>query len=214
LAFNAFGAWLGFEPKLVVDGVIGFTQSLRIEARQRIFRGGRAPNLDCLLSGPKVVAGIESKLTEPLAPHWPARWSEAYGRATCRALLKGGWRETLDAARSGTYCPAYLDASQLVKHALGLSRQHPDRELHLVYVYWEPDDGDQFDEVWAHRNEVAELLKRVGDASPRLHALSHAELWAQWDTLNDVEWLPHHVSALRRRYAFPLIAEGDVQSQV
>ncbi len=68
LAFNAFGAWLGFETQLVVDGVSGFSDPLRVEARQPIFRGGRAPNLDCLLTGPAAVVGIESKLTEPLAP--------------------------------------------------------------------------------------------------------------------------------------------------
>ena len=211
LAFNAFGVWLGFEPKLMIDGVSGFTDPLRVEARQRIFRGGRAPNLDCLLTGPKVVAGIESKLTEPLAPHRRAPWSEAYGRAICRALLTDGWCEVLDAARCGTYCPRYLDAAQLIKHALGLSKQHPDRELHLVYVYWEPDDGDQFGEVLAHREEIGEFLDRVGDASPRLHALSYAQLWAQWDMLSEVEWLAGHLAALRSRYALTLASHGDVQ---
>ena len=211
LAFNAFGAWLGFEPKLMIDGVTGFTDKLRVEARQRIFRGGRAPNLDCLLTGPKVVVGIESKLTEHLAPHRPTPWSEAYGRATCQALLKDGWREVLDAARLGTYCPTYLDAGQLIKHALGLSNQHPDRELHLVYVYWEPDDGDRFDEVLAHREETKELRERVGDASPRLHAMSYAQLWAQWATLSEVTWLAGHLAALRYRYALPVGPSGDAQ---
>jgi hypothetical protein len=51
LAFNVFGAWLGSETQLVINGVTGFTEPLRVEARQPIFRGGRAPNLDCLLKG-------------------------------------------------------------------------------------------------------------------------------------------------------------------
>jgi hypothetical protein len=95
LAFNAFGAWLAFEPLLVVDGVSGFSDPVRVEARQRIFRGGRAPNLDCLLTGPTIVLGIESKLTEPLAPHLVGRWSDAYRRRSCRALLDEGWLEML-----------------------------------------------------------------------------------------------------------------------
>lgn len=201
LAFNAFGAWLGFEPQLVVDGVSGFSVPLRVEARQRIFRGGRAPNLDCLLTGPTVVVGIESKLTEPLAAHPMGSWSDAFGRSSCRALLAGGWLETLDDARSGEYQPVYLDADQLLKHALGLSKQHPDRERHLVYVYWEPANGDQVNEVVAHRREIAELVGRIGDATPHLHALTYAELWTQWEQLPDIPWLREHVTAFRERYA-------------
>jgi hypothetical protein len=204
LALNAFGEWLGFEPQLVVDGVSGFTNPLRVEARQRICRGGWAPDLDCLLTGPSVVVGIESKLTGPPATHPAGRWSDAYGWSSCRALLDDGWLETLDAARSGEYRPIYLDADQLLKHALGLSEQHPDRDRHLVSVYWEPDDGDEVDQVTAHRGEVAELLDRIGHATPHLHALTYAERWAQWEQLNDIPWLPEHLAALRDRYARPL----------
>jgi hypothetical protein len=210
LAFNAFGAWLGYERSLIIDGVSGFTDQLRVEARQRIFRGGRAPNLDCLVTGPDVVAGIESKLTEPLARHHFKPWSDAYGRESCRALLEGGWLKTLDAARAGSYRPVHLDAGQLVKHALGLNKQHPTRERHLAYVYWEPADGGEFEEVRDHRTEVGELLERVGNANPRLHAVTYAELWRQWGILVDVRWLPAHLAALRGRYAVPIAAGRDL----
>jgi len=213
LAFNAFGAWLGFETQLVVDGVSGFSDPLRVEARQPIFRGGRAPNLDCLLTGPAVVVGIESKLTEQLARHRAVQWRDAYSRSSCRALLGGGWLRTFDAARNGEYQPAYLDADQLLKHALGLSKQHPDRQRHLVYVYWEPEDGDEIDEVAAHRREIAELVDRVGDAAPHLHVLTYTELWAQWGQLTDVPWLPDHLAALRKRYSRPLALADDALGQ-
>ena len=204
LAFNSFGAWLGHEQRLVIDGLSGFSDRLRVEARQRIFRGGRAPNLDCLVSGPHIVVGVESKLTEPLARHGVKPWSEAYGRPSCRALLDDGWLETLDRARAGAYSTRYLDAAQLVKHALGLSKQHPNRERHLVYVYWEPADSDDLREVRCHRAEEAELLERVGNASPRLHALTYTDLWNQWDDLEGVAWLPAHLTALRGRYGMAL----------
>jgi hypothetical protein len=199
LAFNAFGAWLTRESELVIDGVGGFSDPLRIEAKQRIFRGGRAPNLDCLASGAEVVVGVESKLTEPLARHGTKTWSEAYGRDSCRALLTDGWLEVLDAARAGSYRTRYLDVDQLLKHALGLCKQNPGRELHLVYVFWEPANAADFDELRAHRDEVQALLDRVGDALPRLHALTYSELWRQWDAL-DLPWLREHLTALRRRY--------------
>jgi hypothetical protein len=38
LAFNVFGPWLGRERQLVIDGVGGFTERLRVEAKQHIFR--------------------------------------------------------------------------------------------------------------------------------------------------------------------------------
>lgn len=78
-------------------------------------------------------------------------------------------------------------------------------------MYWEPDDGDRFDEVLAHREEIGEFLGCVGDASPRLHALSYAQLWAQWDTLSDVAWLAGHLAALRSRYTLTLASTDDAQ---
>ena len=68
LAFNAFGRWLGSEEDLRLSGIGGF-DTMRIEARVAIFPAGRAPNLDVLATGPGVAAGVESKLTEPLAGH-------------------------------------------------------------------------------------------------------------------------------------------------
>ncbi|OAI38504.1 hypothetical protein AYO39_01045 [Actinobacteria bacterium SCGC AG-212-D09] len=213
LVFNAFGAWLGHEQQLTVDGVGGFTDPLRVEARQRIFRGGRAPNLDCLLVGPDVVAGVESKLTEPLSRHQSRPWRDAYGRESCRALLDAGWRETLDSALAGGYATAYLDVDQLLKYALGLSKQHPHRARHLIYVYWEPTDADEIEEVRLHRAEVAELLDRVGDASPRLHALTYDELWTEWDGLDGEPWLLGHLAALRKRYVVPLAGKSQLRKR-
>jgi hypothetical protein len=208
LAFNAFGAWLGHEPQLVVGGITGFANQLRVEARQRIFRGGRAPNLDCLLVGQDVVMGIESKLTEPLSRHTPKTWSDAYGRESCRKLLDGGWLRALDDARAGRYRTVYLDVNQLLKHALGLSKQHPNRERHLAYIFWEPHHAEDLNEIQSHRAEVADLLDRVGDASPRLHAFTYSDLWVQWETLSSVPWLATHLAALRARYAVPLPSGG------
>ncbi|MEJ7783468.1 MAG: hypothetical protein WKF96_01610 [Solirubrobacteraceae bacterium] len=200
LACNAFGAWIGREEQLVIDGIDRFTEQLRVEAKQPIFRGGRPPNLDCLLVGPDVAVGVESKLTEPLARHSPATWSEAYGRDSCRALLSDGWLKALDDARAGTYAPTYLDIDQLLKHALGLRKQHPQDDVHLVYVYWEPTDGSELLEVRAHRKEVQELLGRVGEASPRLHALTYRQLWDEWQGLPGLPWLTAHLDELRGRY--------------
>jgi len=67
-----------------------------------------------------------------------------------------------------------LRDSPLVKHAPPLASRFPEDELHLVYVWWEPDDANEIPETIAHRAEVEELHERLGHASPRLHPLSYS----------------------------------------
>jgi hypothetical protein len=203
LAFNAFGGWLGKEQRVTAAGVRGFSRRLEVEKKQPIQRGGRAPNLDVLLTGDDVVAGVESKLTEWLTPHRRRTWQESYSRPDNLALLDGGWRETLRAAIAGDYHPLRLEAAQLLRHALGIARQHPGSERHLVYVWWEPLDADDLPEAVERRAEVAELLARVADASPRLHALTYRELFTEWEQVTDDD-AREHVQALRDRYELAL----------
>jgi len=203
LAFNAFGGWLGAEDRLTVAGVRGFSRRLEVEKKLPIQRGGRAPNLDVLLTGNDVVAGVESKLTEWLTPHRPREWPASYSRPENLALLDGGWRSTLDAAIAGRYDPLRLEAGQLLRHALGIARQHADRECHLVYVWWEPLDAQELPEAIEHRAEIADLQARVGDASPRLRALTYRELLDEWERGDD-GGAGEHIRALRARYELSL----------
>lgn len=94
--------------------------------------------------------------------------------------------------------PSHLNVEQLVKHALAIRSRFPDpARRHLVYVYWEPDDGDAIAEVRAHQEQVAELVLRLGDADPGFHHLTYAELLEEWDGIAD----PRHLEELRTRYA-------------
>jgi hypothetical protein len=69
-----------------------------------------------------------------------------------------------------------------------------------VLLYWEPTDAYVAPELRKHREEIAELLDRLGpDASPRLHAQSYAELLDAWGPVR-----PAHVAALRARYEVPV----------
>ena len=77
---------------------------------------GTPPTLDVLVEGPEVLA-IESKLTEPFRPH-EAHFEPAYAEATCR--LPGKWREEYARLDRDPFRYRYLDAAQLIKHALGL----------------------------------------------------------------------------------------------
>ena len=73
-----------------------------------------------------------------------------------------------------------------------------------MYVYWEPADGDEFQEVRRHCAEVAELLERVGSASHGSTLWPTTSSWNQWDTVEGVAWLPVHLTALRGRYRMAL----------
>ena len=168
--------------------------SLRLEERLHIPHGGGTPNLDVAFdTRERRLVGIESKLTEHLAPRPARAWRPAYRRPAMLAALEGGWAEVFAALLEDRWAPVHLDVPQLVKHALSLQG----RDADLVLVFWEPANGDDLPEVRTHREELAELRDRLGpDARPRLLALSHAELLSSW-----ADELPGHVAALRERYA-------------
>jgi hypothetical protein len=78
LALNSFGPWRLHPSSLAVAGHAGF-DALTFERQLRIFRGGRAPNLDVFLTVTGRALAIE-KLTEHLSRRAPATFSDAYER--------------------------------------------------------------------------------------------------------------------------------------
>lgn len=73
----------------------------------------------------------------------------------------------------------YLDAAQLVKHALGFARCYADRTVTLLYLYWEPRNAER------RRQRVAEAglagwtrqqLRRSGDRPSGVISISVALL--------------------------------------
>lgn len=201
LAVNAFGRWLGAEPMLELAGLHGFDQPLSLEHKLRIAHGGGEANLDCVLRGPSLLVGIESKLTETLTTHDPVEWRAAYQSPEMRLLLDGGWAEVFRDSREQRWTPGHLGLEQLIKHALALQTHAHGRETHLVYCYWEPRNGETVPETRTHRDEIAALLARVGDGSPQLHALAYADVLAEWEAITSpAPWIPEHLAQLRARY--------------
>ena len=193
LVASAFAPWRTRPDALLLAGLGPFT-ALRLEERLHIPHGGGTPNLDVALDGPDGLVGIESKLTEHLAPSRPRAWKDAYRRPAMAAALAGGWATTFRDLLDGRWVPRHLDAGQLVRHALSLRRAG-----HLVLLHWEPENADEHPEIATHRAEVAELTKRVGDAAPHLHVLTIEDLLGGWEP-----HAPEHVAALRARYVLPV----------
>lgn len=189
LVCSAFGAWRDRPGELRLADRGPF-DAVRLEERLAIPHGGGSPNLDVALEAGAALLGVESKLTEHLAPSRPRPWKPAYHRPAMAAELGPGWAALFAGLLTGTWAPRHLDAGQLVRHALSLRGRHA-----LVLVFWEPANGEELPEVLAHRAEVAHALDIVGDTPPHLYAVSWSQLLAAWEPV-----LPAHVAALRERY--------------
>lgn len=198
LVCSAFAPWRE-RPGDVRFAGRGPFEEVRLEERLAIPHGGGSPNLDVALAAGSALVGIESKLTEHLTPRRPRPWKPAYQRPAMVRELREGWATLFADLLEGRWAPRHLDAGQLVRHALSLRGAHD-----LVLVFWEPANGDELPEVLAHRAEVARALESVGDALPRLHAMSWSRVLDGWESS-----MPDHVAALRERYDVAVAPEAD-----
>jgi hypothetical protein len=200
LAVNTFGPWR-LEPGSLVIGVHRNFTKLTFEEHLRIFRGGRAPNLDLVLTAPGRVLAIESKLTEHLGAKRGAEFSTAYDRleGSTHPTWWAAYRELVEQPNQYTH----LDAAQLIKHYFGLNayRRKADlAEATLLYLYWEPEDAADWPELRAHRDEVERFARTVGDPQVRFESMTYPDLWSAWSRLSTPPWLGEHVAALEERY--------------
>jgi hypothetical protein len=143
LVLNVFQPWRDSPGRLAgLFGVNG--TSLSFEAKQPIWpfeessARRKPPHLDVLITGPGPTVGIESKFLElysstknefastyfPEEDSDPALWA---GIPACRQLA--------ERIAAGTSLFSWLPAAQLLKHALGLSRNQP-RGFRLVFVWY------------------------------------------------------------------------------
>ncbi len=187
LVCSAFAPWHSQPGGLLLPGLGPFT-AVRLEERLAIPHGGGSPNLDVALDTSAGLVGIESKLTEHLAPARARPWKPAYRRPAMRAALDPAWAALFDDLLEERWRPSHLDAGQLVRHALSLRGAGE-----LALVFWEPANADAHPEVLVHRAEVTRVLDRVAGARPRLHAFAWSELFDAWGP-------SAHVAALRERY--------------
>jgi len=199
LAVNCFAPFRNKIADLTLP-VHGPFEALRFERKCPTgLRGGRAPNLDVLLSGADTVVGIESKLTEYLARH-RAAFSSAYADQIRDDRREQGYFHEMLRLVDAPDSYVWLDAAQLIKHAFGLARCFRGRPVTLLYLYWEPANPDSGPELAAHRREIASFAERVAGSTPEFRAMSYPELWRTWEDAGPAAWLARHIDALRDRY--------------
>jgi hypothetical protein len=187
LAVNAFGPWRIGPGALSLAGITGFL-SVRFEATCPTGLGGTPPHLGLLAEGDAIVA-VESKCTEWM-DHKSALFSPSYDslRATHG---HSPWYELIQQLRANPDRYDFLDAAQLVKHALGLLTCYGGRGLRLIYLYWEPRNSADWPECLRHRAEADDLANQVRRCSVRLQPMSCRELWEVWRRHGPPPHLPY-----------------------
>jgi len=205
LGVNCFAPFRQRIGDLVLPGNSAFN-ALEFERKCPTgLRGGRAPNLDIVLSGLTSMVAIESKLTEYLLTESPsirqAKFSHAYQEQIRDARRKQGYFREMLRLQNRPDHYIWLDAAQLIKHAFGLARTFPDRPVTLLYLFWEPLNPDADSEFARHRDEIKDFKTRVAGSLPRFEAMSYPELWRFWRGSASVPgWLHEHLNNLERRY--------------
>jgi len=198
LAANMFGRWRLDPTSLRIGGETGF-ESLGFEKPCSTGLGGTPPHLDVLAVSHDAVVAIESKCLEYLEVK-RAFFSPSYDTIT-DARAKSAFFKLIPRLRANVDEFRSLDAAQLVKHYLGLSRCWPGKRLTLLYAYWEPKNASAFDEFVEHRKEVEKFCELVRtEPNFTFNAVCHRELWVEWENADIPEWLGDQVLALRQRY--------------
>jgi hypothetical protein len=144
------------------------------------------------------VVAIESKLTEHLADSPGAEFDSKYD--TVISTLDQPWQDVYGQLKQDPRRYRFLNAAQLVKHAIGLRRYAGSSPVTLMYLYWEPSNGETLPTVRDHRAEVEQFRSLLdGSSAVRLVPVAAPSIWERW--LNDPgRRVQDHAAALRARY--------------
>jgi len=202
LAVNVFDFWVGKDaaPLMRALGTEVELKSLSFEAQFSTGLKGNPPNLDVVLElASGSVIAIESKFSEWLTPkpNNAEVFKPKYFPSDTKFWKQNGLPESQALAEkiyNGTEVFKFLDAPQLLKHALGLATQLSNRfSLYYLYYDWPGRESE------AHRAEVARFAERVG-AELRFRAFTYQEIYRQLCDYNTVD--SKYLAYLRSRY-FP-----------
>jgi hypothetical protein len=187
LVVNVFDYWPTRDTTRL-GAALGFNsgiQSIEFEAQFPTGLDGNPPNLDlALVLSEGITVGIESKFTEWLHAKSPQRaafkpkyFPKANGLWESRGLRQS--QALAQAMSDGVKLYRYLDAAQLLKHALGLATQLAGK-FALLYVHldWPCPEAD------LHRSEIQDFSSLVG-SELRFRALTYQEVYKRLSTRAD-----------------------------
>jgi hypothetical protein len=165
LAVNFFDHWVGADTKNL-SFALGLEISIKaIKFEEQFPTGltGNPPNLDVVLElqdGNGI--GIESKFSEWLTPktksHLPfkSKYFPEGGKLWADLGLSKA-QQLAEAMYAGDETFRYLDAAQLLKHALGMATRLGDGfSLYYVYYDWPGKESDQHGQEIAHFSDLVD----------------------------------------------------------
>jgi hypothetical protein len=163
--------------------------------------GGRHPWLDAIVKTDHHLIGVESKRFEPFRDEKHVSLSKAYDRDEWGHQM-APFTRMRDALRSGEETFHYLDAAQLVKHALGLLTdakrpKNKSKSPVLIYLFAEPKRIKP-KLLLEHRSEIARFADRVKGAEVAFHSLSYQDWLSAWPSDGAVA---QHRSMLVKHFA-------------
>jgi hypothetical protein len=184
LAVNFFDFWVAKSNGSLLKA-LGIRGSggcrVRFETQYPTGLPGNPPNLDVTLHLPHgEVIGIESKFTEWLTPKPKSKilfkgkyFPEGSGVWSLVSLPK--CQALAEKLRDGAIAFRYLDAAQLLKHALGLAT-NVGTDFRLFYTFFDANcpEGE------VHRREIQDFALSVG-AELKFQAISYQLLLAQFE---------------------------------
>jgi hypothetical protein len=156
--------------------------------------GGTPPNLDFAVENANVVIAFESKYLE-LLDKKEVKFTDSYN--TDKLDLNDFWFEQIEYYRGKIM---YLDVAQLIKHSIGLLKYKKDTGINviLVYIYWTPDNKDEYCEYAQHKEELNEFSKRLNQINEiEFQSMTYDEFWKN-DKNNDN--FKSHFEKVKGRY--------------
>ncbi len=165
LVCNFFDYWRNKDNEILKSalGIKAEISSINFEQKLSMGMRGRLPNLDVIMTlGDGSFLAIESKFTEWMSKtskkafadsyfKGKERWTEA-GLPNCQKAAEKIYKNG-----KSDYC--YLDAPQLLKHALGLANTHSNRS-NLLYLYFDLADDSYI--AKEHLVEINGFKEEIG----------------------------------------------------
>jgi len=192
LVVNVFGYWKKCPDRFKFLGHTGFI-SMKFEKKLSTGLQGTPPNLDLFLENDKAVFGIESKFTEILTRK-KAKFAPSYCSQKL-PYLNGEIFALIGKYKDQTL---YLDVAQLIKHTIGLINNFQGKkDIDLVYLYWLPQNYQNFEKYENHNKELAEFSEKIKKTGINFISMSYLDLW---DDLSKDESNKPHIEKVKDRY--------------
>ncbi len=164
-------------------------------------------NLDFYFETDNEIIGIESKFTEYLSKtNFPEKWKSWSKYSEEKVIDTEVWDKLIEPCMKGNH---YLNAPQLIKHAIGLMNNCPkNKTITLLYIYWTPKDvskNSNYHRLYEqHRAEIKEFSKVIKEFI-KFEAMSYNDFWEKMKKQcpkNDV--LDKHIVPFKERYDFDI----------